>query len=121
MKKTYVIAPYISDTHETLAMYESDDFRISDLTNKVTGVYAKTNSVKNLQNGSEIGIFYGDNHIDYIIFIDHTAKKIEYTNGNIYPILVNGEQCVAKFLGYEDDSNVFEIVGTTKLVFKKRY
>lgn len=71
MKKEYVIAPY--DTG--VAMYEADDFRLKELDNVVTGKFVRTKEAKGLFNGHEIGLFYGDDNKQYIIFTDHSARE----------------------------------------------
>ena len=119
MNKTFIIAPYGEGKYSTLAMYESDDFRLGTLTNKVSGVYEKTSIVKGIQNGQEVGVFHGDNHKEYLVFSDGTAVVMPYKKGKTYSILFNGAPTVAKFLGTEFGDKVFEIVGTTQLVFRK--
>jgi len=78
MKKEYVIAPYYQDC---IAMYESDDFRLKEENNIVRGIFKRTKEVKGLINGFEIGLFYGDNNSQYIIFTDHSAKI--YSQGEL--------------------------------------
>ncbi len=121
MQKNYVIAPYESGEYKTLAMYKKDDFRVSSISNKITGVYEKTPVVKGTQNGREVGIFHGDNHKDYLVFSDYSAVEMPYIERRNYSILLDGKPTVVTFLGRENGDNVFEIVGTTKLVFKKIY
>ena len=70
--KIYVIAPY----NNTFAMYEHDDFRIKGMDNVLSGKFKKTDEVKGLRNGYEIGLFECDNGTNYIIFTDHTAIQL---------------------------------------------
>ena len=90
-KKTYVIATYakgepyydkFNNGKGSIAMYESDDFRLLDnkiphshevdLAKQVT--ITKGNYVRG-RNGNEIGIFHGDNGKQYSIYSDHSAKE----------------------------------------------
>ena len=70
MSKNYVIAPYMN----TYGMYESDDFRLKKQTEIIQGKFNKDKSIRGYFNGCEIGIFYGDNGKEYIVFTDHSAK-----------------------------------------------
>ena len=72
MRKKYVIAPYCN----TYGMYEDDDFRLEKYKEKeiIQGKFQKTNTVKGNFNGREIGVFYGDNGKDYLVFTDHSAR-----------------------------------------------
>ena len=70
MKKEYVIAPY----GDCIAMYESNDFRLKEVKDIVHGSFKKTSEVKGVFNGFEIGLFYGNNNIQYLIFTDYSAK-----------------------------------------------
>ena len=71
-RKEYVIAPY----QNTFAMYESDDFRLNDESMILTGKFRKTDEVKGLRNGYEIGLFQCDNGTQYIVFTDHSAIQL---------------------------------------------
>ena len=68
----YVIAPY----RTTYAMYELDDFRVDGCSNALTGKFVKTDKVKGMYNGYEIGVFNCDNGLKFVIFKDHTALQI---------------------------------------------
>lgn len=70
--KEYVIAPY----GNTFAMYESTDFRLKGFDTIFTGKFRKTNEVKGLRNGYEIGLFECDNGSKYIVFTDHSAIQL---------------------------------------------
>lgn len=71
-KKSYVIAPY----GNTWAMYETSDFRLTELSPVLNGSYTKSNKYKGTVNGGEIGYFdtiLGDR---FIVFYDHSATQI---------------------------------------------
>ena len=68
----YFIAPY----GNTFAMYEADDFRLNDVTFKLSGKFIKTEEFKGYHNGYEIGIFECDNGHHYLIFTDHSAIQL---------------------------------------------
>ncbi|MGF7535186.1 hypothetical protein AAGG74_16150 [Bacillus mexicanus] len=71
----YVIAPYSN----SIAMYESDDFRLKKKNHKdiITGYFKKHNLVKDQFNGFEIGIFLSTDGDRYVIFEDFSAKKLD--------------------------------------------
>ena len=73
MKKQYVIAPYMKGQ----AMYEADDWRLEKYADTVKGEFEKTKSVKGTVNGFEIGIFQGENGEKFVVFTDHTVRRME--------------------------------------------
>lgn len=70
-KKSYVIAPYGS----TFAMYEFNDFRLVE-GSFLTGKFIKTNEVRGIFNGYEIGKFICDSGQQFLVFNDHTARPM---------------------------------------------
>lgn len=71
-RKNYIVAPYSN----TWAMYESNDFRLLNLSPQFKGTFSKTDKHKGRVNGYEIGEFVTDSGDKFVIFTDHSAIKI---------------------------------------------
>jgi hypothetical protein len=70
---------YIAPYGKFVAVYAEDDERLHEMNpmDIIDGIFQRDLSALGLQNGHEMGFFYGFNNKKYVVFEDWTAKAME--------------------------------------------